>query len=43
MGFGTVGNNMLRKRDLIYDIELFAVESGDLVQPSLEGAAGGAE
>lgn len=43
MGFGTVGNNMLRKRDLIYDIELLAVESGDLVQPSLEGAAGGAE
>lgn len=29
LGFGAVGNNMLRKRDLIYDIELVAVEPLD--------------
>jgi FKBP-type peptidyl-prolyl cis-trans isomerase FklB len=29
MGFGTLGNNMLRKRDLIYDIELVTVEPSD--------------
>ena len=33
MGFGRVGNNMLRKRDLIYEIELIAVE------PAAQGAA----
>jgi FKBP-type peptidyl-prolyl cis-trans isomerase FklB len=27
MGFGTSGNNMLRRRDLIYDIELVSVET----------------
>jgi FKBP-type peptidyl-prolyl cis-trans isomerase FklB len=27
MGFGRSGNNMLRRRDLIYEIELLAVES----------------
>jgi hypothetical protein len=26
MGFGRAGNNMLRKRDLIYEIELVAVK-----------------
>jgi FKBP-type peptidyl-prolyl cis-trans isomerase FklB len=28
MGFGRSGNNMLRRRDLIYDIELVAIGSG---------------
>ena len=36
MGFGTIGNNMLRKRDLIYEVELVSVE------PSGEGATTGA-
>jgi FKBP-type peptidyl-prolyl cis-trans isomerase len=37
MGFGRNGNNMLRRRDLIYEIELLAVESPE------NNAAGSAE
>lgn len=29
MGFGTIGNNMLRKRDLVYEVELVSVEPPD--------------
>jgi FKBP-type peptidyl-prolyl cis-trans isomerase FklB len=39
LGFGAVGNNMLRKRDLIYDIELVAVEPSEQGQaPAQTGA-----
>jgi len=34
MGFGRAGNNMLRRRDLIYEIELLAVESPATDAPS---------
>jgi FKBP-type peptidyl-prolyl cis-trans isomerase FklB len=34
MGFGRAGNNMLRRRDLIYEIELLAVESPEDSVPS---------
>ena len=38
MGFGRAGNNMLRKRDLIYEIELLAVESPVKEAPAAAGA-----
>jgi len=38
MGFGRSGNNMLRKRDLIYEIELLAVESPVKGTPAATGA-----
>jgi len=38
MGFGRAGNNMLRKRDLIYEIELLAVESPAKEAPAATGA-----
>jgi FKBP-type peptidyl-prolyl cis-trans isomerase FklB len=38
MGFGRAGNNMLRKRDLIYEIELLAVESPVKQAPAATGA-----
>lgn len=39
LGFGAVGNNMLRKRDLIYDIELVAVEPSDRARAPAETGA----
>jgi len=38
MGFGRAGNNMLRKRDIIYEIELLAVESPVKEAPAATGA-----
>ena len=42
MGFGRSGNNMLRKRDLVYDIELLAVESPGKDAAASATAPGGA-
>jgi len=38
MGFGRAGNNMLRKRDLIYELELLEVESPAKEAPAVTGA-----
>ena len=54
MGFGRIGNNQLRKRDLIYELELVAVESAgedstsqqqsaNKSEPAQEPAAGAPE
>jgi FKBP-type peptidyl-prolyl cis-trans isomerase FklB len=40
MGFGRTGNNMLRRRDLIYEIELLAVESPGKSASSAAAGAG---
>jgi FKBP-type peptidyl-prolyl cis-trans isomerase FklB len=37
MGFGRTGNNMLRKRDLIYEIELVSVSPSETVAPATVG------
>ncbi len=41
LGFGAIGNNMLRKRDLIYEIELVAVEPPEQGPPPEAGETGG--
>lgn len=38
MGFGRTGNNMLRKRDLIYEVELLSVEPADAPEAKAEEA-----
>ena len=38
MGFGRTGNNMLRRRDLVYEIELLTVESPGKKMPAAAGA-----
>jgi len=42
MGFGRSGNNLLRRRDLIYEIELLAVESAEknALAPAAAASAG---
>jgi FKBP-type peptidyl-prolyl cis-trans isomerase FklB len=40
MGFGRSGNNQLRRRDLIYEIELVAVEAPPAAVPGSASAAG---
>lgn len=37
MGFGRTGNNMLRKRDLIYEIELVSVSPSETEAPATAG------
>jgi FKBP-type peptidyl-prolyl cis-trans isomerase len=40
MGFKASGNNMLRRRDLIYEIELVAVEAPPTTAPGSAPATG---
>jgi FKBP-type peptidyl-prolyl cis-trans isomerase FklB len=41
MGFGRTGNNMLRKRDLIYEVELLSVEPAQTPEAKAEEAGKG--
>lgn len=43
MGFGRIGNNQLRKRDLIYELELVSVESAGEESSSQEQSVNSAE